>query len=263
MQKIILPLALLLGTGTVARAQSGIQFGLKAGANLSGYTGSDNTDTKAKVGLNAGFTANFALSDLISIQPEVLFSQKGTQLDYNQDNSDLPVFINSGNTYGPIGSGTYSQTLSYLDVPVLVRVNLGGNNGTGFFVEVGPQVSFLLAQRGEVSGDKATVVLGGPDRSKNSTTIRPTLHAFTVDNTTNDFNKAVFGYAVGLGYRLTSALSLNVRYTGDISRVYKEGEGTAAALKPYQGKSYSATFLNPTVRSSTFQLQVGYVFGSK
>ena len=259
MTKIILPFVLLLGAGTVAQAQSGIKFGLKAGVNLSGYTGTDNTDTKSKVGLNAGLTANFALSDRISIQPEVLFSQKGTKLGYNQDNSDLPVFLSNSNRL--TGEGTFSQTLGYLDVPVLVHVNIGPVGSTGFFLEAGPQVSFLLAQRGEVSGDKATVVLASPNRSTSASAVRPTLSAFTVDNTTNDFNKTTFGYAVGLGYRFSSALSLNVRYTADISRVYKEGEGMADALKPYKGQSYSATFLNPTLRNSTFQLQLGYVLG--
>jgi len=257
MKKLILSLGLLAGVVGAAQAQTGIKIGLKGGANLASYTGTDSKDTKAKYGFSAGATFNFALSDLISIQPELLYSQKGIKLDYSgNNNSDAVVFKNSGAT-----AGTFGQTLSYIDVPVLMRVNTGGSDGSGLFFELGPQGSFLIAQRGFIdSGDKATVVLVGPDRNNSNNTTN-TAAAVAVGNSTDDFNKVVIGYAAGVGYQLTSGLSLGIRYTGDISQVYKDGNGTADAFKPYQ--AFGSKITNPSVHNSVFQFQVGYMFGGK
>jgi hypothetical protein len=257
MKKIILSLGLLVGLSTVVHAQSSIRIGLKGGANLASHTGPDNKDTKSKYGFSAGATFNFPLSDMISIQPELLYSQKGIKLDYSGEaNSDAGFLKMSGNA-----SGTFGQTLSYIDVPLLVRVNTGGSDGSGLFFEAGPQGSFLIAQRGFIdSGDKATVVLMG-DQRNNENPSGNSVIATAVGNSTDDFNKVVIGYAVGVGYQLTSGLSLGIRYTGDISQVYKDGNGTADAFKPYQ--ALDTKFVNPNVHNSVFQFQVGYAFGGK
>ncbi|MET4074660.1 porin family protein [Hymenobacter sp. UYCo722] len=257
MKKTLLSLALAAGTMATANAQTGIRIGVIGGANLASFTGPDKTDTKSKYGFSAGAAFNFGLSDLISIQPEIRYSQKGIKLGYKGlDNSDAGVLKNDINA-----SGTFGQTLSYIDVPVLVRVNTGGGDRSGLFFEFGPQGSFLIAQRGFIdSGDKATVVLAGPQRNNpNSTAI--TSPAVAVGSSTDDFNKVVIGYAVGLGYQLTSGLSLGIRYTGDVSQVYKDGKGTADAFKPYQ--TFGNTFTNPNVHNSVFQFSAGYLFGGK
>ncbi len=257
MKKTILSLGLLVVLGSTAQAQSGIKIGLKGGANLASYTGTDKNDTKAKYGFSAGATFNFPLSDMIAIQPELLYSQKGIKLDYSgANNSDASLFKSSGTV-----SGTFGQTLSYIDVPVLLRVNTGGGDGSGLFFEFGPQGSFLIAQRGFIdSGDKASVILMGPDRN-NSKSSGASSPATAVGNSTDDFNKVVIGYAAGIGYQLTSGLSIGIRYTGDISQVYKDGTGTADAFKPYQ--ALGAKFTNPNVHNSVFQFQAGYAFGGK
>jgi hypothetical protein len=257
MKKITLSLSLLVGLSTVAHAQSSIRIGLKGGANLASYTGPDKTDTKSKYGFSAGATFNFPLSDMISIQPELLYSQKGIKLDYSGYNN------NDGVIFNPLSniSGTFGQTLSYIDVPLLVRVNTGGSDGSGLFFEAGPQGSFLIAQRGFIdSGDKATVVVMGEQRNNENPSGDSEI-ATAVGNSTDDFNKVVIGYAVGVGYQLTSGLSLGIRYTGDISQVYKDGNGTAEAFKPYQ--AFGAKFVNPNVHNSVFQFHVGYAFGGK
>ena len=257
MKKILLSLTLAAGAIATANAQTGIRIGVIGGANLASFTGPDKTDTKSKYGFSAGAAFNFGLSDLISIQPEIRYSQKGIKLGYNgENNSDASLLKNSSNA-----SGTFGQTLSYIDVPVLLRVNTGGSDRSGLFFEFGPQGSFLIAQRSFIdSGDKATVVLAGPQRN-NPNSIATTSPAMAVSNSTDDFNKVVIGYAVGLGYQLTSGLSLGIRYTGDVSQVYKDGKGTADAFKPYQ--ALGGTFTNPNVHNSVFQFSAGYLFGGK
>ncbi|MBF9236462.1 PorT family protein [Hymenobacter sp. BT683] len=136
MKKVLLSLGLLMSVATAASAQE-IRFGVKAGANYSSITANNTDGVESKIGLHAGALANFALSDLISIQPEVLYSQKGYQ---SEEYNDIKYKIN------------------YIDVPLLVKVNAGG-----LFFEGGPQVGFLAGAK-VTNGDADTDIKGRYDR---------------------------------------------------------------------------------------------------
>lgn len=122
MKKTFLALALTLGVAGAAQAQSA-RFGVKAGASLTSFTGKDSDGAKNKFGFNGGVMANFALNDMFSIQPEVLYSMKGSKAD---------------------GSNDGQFNLNYIDVPVLAKIATGE---TGLFFELGPQIGFLAAAK--------------------------------------------------------------------------------------------------------------------
>lgn len=214
MKKALLSLALLAGAAGVANAQTGVKYGLKGGFNGSTFSGADSKGSEYKAGFAAGAFLNFGLSDNFSVQPEFLYSQKGASVD-NQ-----PYF--SGTALKT--DGTAKTTLGYLDIPIMFRYNIG-EDGKGFFVEVGPQGSFVLHQRSFLEDG------GGKEISGTRTT------------STDGLNKAVIGYVGGLGYQITSGLQLGLRYTGDFSQVAKNA--------------------TPNVHNSVFQFQVGYAFGGK
>ncbi len=119
MKKVILSLALIAGISATANAQATI--GLKAGASLTDITGSDISGTAYKFGFNGGLVANLKFSDVLSVQPEVLFSMKGTQAKESSKNK-----IN----------------LNYIDVPVMLQYN-----ADGLFFEAGPQIGFLATAK--------------------------------------------------------------------------------------------------------------------
>ncbi len=221
MKKIILPLALLAGVVGTAHAQTGIKYGVKGGYNLATFSGKDSHGIEYKSGFTAGGFANFGIADNISIQPEVLFSQKGASIDNFQGRSDT----------------RFKTTLSYIDVPVLFRLNTG-EDGKGLFFELGPQASFLV-------------------RNRDFTQTGNTSTQSNENTNSADMNKTVIAYVGGVGYQLTSGLSLGVRYTGDFSQVYKQN-----ASANYPGKVYGSG-QNPNVHNSVFQLQAGYAFGGK
>jgi opacity protein-like surface antigen len=209
MKKALLSLALLAGATGVANAQTGVKYGLKGGFNGSTFSGADSKGSEYKAGFAAGAFLNFGLSDNFSVQPEFLYSQKGASVDN---------FLGTNNTI--------KQTLGYLDVPIMFRYNIG-EDGKGFFVEAGPQGSFVLHQRTfEEDGS-------GKEISGSRTT------------STDGLNKVAIGYVGGLGYQITSGLQLGLRYTGDFSQIYKQENGA------------------PNVHNSVFQFQVGYAFGGK
>lgn len=137
MKKILLSLSLLTATAVAANAQ-GVKFGVKAGASLTSLTGKDVTGAAYKFGFNGGVMANFGFNDMISIQPEVLYSMKGAKVDDASTDARL--------------------NLNYIDVPVLVKVATGS---TGLFFELGPQVGFLAsakAKESSVSVDISNIV---------------------------------------------------------------------------------------------------------
>lgn len=154
--------------------------------------GNKRSDYTYALGGLGGVTANFALSDLISIQPELLYNLKGTQINNSSDRLDL----------------------HYIDLPILVKVNADGP-----YFEAGPQVGYLIsAKRGGL----------------NKTRIE-----------TKDLQGLSLGYVAGLGYKLTSGLSLGVRFNGGITSVGKDnGE--------YDQQ-----------RNQSFNFVVGYEFGGK
>ena len=223
MKKTILSLALLAGLTTAAHAQSGIKVGVKGGFNGATFTGNDSKGNEYKAGFAAGGFVNFGVSDMFSIQPELLYSQKGASIDN---------FQGSTNT-------TFKSTLGYLDVPIMLRIN-AGENGKGLFFEAGPQGSFVIHNRDFTQ-------TGGTSTQS------------TENTSTDDLNKVVVGYAAGLGYQLTSGLSLGIRYTGDVSQVYKDGVSKNYITSATAGLNGR----NPSVRNSVFQFQVGYAFGGK
>lgn len=119
MKKIIV-IAFVLSS-TVSFAQ--VQFGIKAGANLSNFTGGnfDAVKKKALVGFNGGLYLNFRLENL-SIQPELLISTQGARIDSV--------------------SGHYDWKVTYVNVPVVVQYRFDN----GFFLEAGPQVGFKISE---------------------------------------------------------------------------------------------------------------------
>lgn len=112
--------AVLLLTGVAGYSQN-LTGGLKAGVNVSNFTGGDfsSVDKKALVGFHAGGYLNIAFG-AFSIQPEALISTQGAKAE------DV--------------SGSYDWKLTYISVPVMAKFKTAG----GFYLEAGPQVSFKI-----------------------------------------------------------------------------------------------------------------------
>jgi hypothetical protein len=118
MKKILL-LLITLCTFTFTQAQS-VRLGLKAGPGLHSVRQDPlSKDFTYKFKLHGGLLFNIPFSEVLHLQPEVLYSQKG--FEYK-------------------GGGAASVYKSaYIDVPLMALVNIDA-----LFVEAGPQVSFLL-----------------------------------------------------------------------------------------------------------------------
>jgi len=196
MKKLLLSAAVALlavAAAPTAHAQ-GIRFGVKAGANLSNLAGDvvNQDQFKNRFGFQGGVMVNFGLGDILSIQPEVLYSQKGFKYADQQ-------FTVLNNTYRNTGSVRYD----YLDVPILVRVR-----AAGIFFEVGPQYSYLL----NVSTDRTQTINGNVVSTAGSGTSN-------LDNV----KRNELGYVGGLGYQASNGVMLGVRYSGAFTDFAKDG----------------------------------------
>ncbi|MDQ4141008.1 MAG: PorT family protein [Bacteroidota bacterium] len=100
-----------------------LDIGLKAGGNLASLrqTGTNN-DISYKLKFQGGLLFNFGLWSFISVQPELVYSQKG----FEYKNASVSA---EGKTH-------------YIDVPLLLKINAGA-----LFFEGGPQVSFLTSSK--------------------------------------------------------------------------------------------------------------------
>src|SRR5580692_11570278 len=70
---------LVLAGSVLATANAQVQFGVKAGANIAGFTGSDASGTSSLVSFNVGGLVKVPISDAFSFQPELVYSGEGAK----------------------------------------------------------------------------------------------------------------------------------------------------------------------------------------
>ena len=204
MKKLVLGAALAVSSLTFAQ-----QFGIKGGMNVSSLSNDAGLeDSSSKIGFNAGVFLNAPLAANFSIQPEVLYNNLGskvtlTDFDINNDNY----------------TAEYARHLDYISVPVMFQYNATPS----FYLEAGPQFSFLLDAR---------------DKYKS------TKNGSTTDSDTRDLNKDAFntfdfGLGLGAGYWITPKLGINARYNAGFTDIYKENNGDSVKNNNFQvGLSY-------------------------
>ena len=179
------------------------EFGVKGGFNMSNLYQSEADDNNVIYGFNAGVYATLPISDFIAIQPEILYTTKGAELDYNN------AFVD----------GNAKFKLNYIEVPLLVRVNITKN----FNVHAGGYASYLVSSKvtgdGDINFDEA------------------------VD--TDDLNKFDAGIAAGVGVDF-NPISVGLRYNYGLTTVGKE--------RTIAGTTY--TF--PDAKNSNLTLYLSY-----
>jgi hypothetical protein len=141
MKKILIAVivaTMLFGASNLFAQTSGlIGKGIKVGLNLTNVTGSDVPDNvKMKIGLAAGGYITYAFNDLFAIQPEVLYAMKGYKYDYTS-------------LITPYAKTTNSVKLSYIEIPVLGKVLLRGNEKFKPNFYAGPAFGFLMSAKNQ------------------------------------------------------------------------------------------------------------------
>ena len=180
MRKIALLIALTIFGLTQANAQN---FGFKGGYNYSSFNGEvakDNT-LKGLSGFYVGALLELPLGDVLSLQPEVIYSRQGAawEKDYN-----IPI----------LGKGSLKNDikLDYLNIPVMAKVNLGP-----LFLQGGVQFGFLV---------------GKPETSSTVNGRR-----VTEELDKDAYASFDFGVGAGLGVNLNQHFFIEARYTHSLT----------------------------------------------
>lgn len=160
------------------------KFGIKGGYNLTTLYSSDVSTDHMKSGWNAGVFAKLPVTRGFSIQPEVLYSVKGSKADYDN-------FVQ--------GSGEYRFNLGYIEVPVLAVVNLTPN----FSLHAGPYAGYLVNAKIKNVSDQGTI-------------------QGATDLKADDFKRWDFGLAGGAAFDIEN-FTLGARYNYGLTQIGKSG----------------------------------------
>lgn len=179
----------ILVTATVISYATQAQptFGIKGGVNYSNLSGDlrDESRFNNKLGFNAGIYFNAPIiSDFLSLQPEVLYSNKGFKYDDKVTTSLLG------------GETRYEGTanFNYIDVPILAKIK-----AAGLFFEAGPQLSYLVSVN---------------DKTKEYNSRGELVARTTSEKSKEGYADFEIGYAAGIGYATQGGINIGVRYNG-------------------------------------------------
>lgn len=175
--------ALLAGAG-VASAQ--VTGGVKGGVNFanmsfSGGGGGGGSPGNRTAWMAGGFV-EIPIAKHLVIQPEALFTMKGTEY--------------SGDFAGTGGTGVATTKLNYFDMPVLLRVDVPTTGTVAPFVYAGPNFGFLLSA-------KATATAAGTQQE---------------EDIKSDLKSTDVGIAFGGGLRFGKVMA-EVRYIYGLTNV--------------------------------------------
>lgn len=188
------------------------RFGIKAGVNLATAaledipSGASKPNTNNKTGFHGGVFYNIPLGGMMKFQPELLYSSQGTKTDFQF-----------------LGSTQEGEVdLNYLTLPLMVQLQTPG----GFYVELGPQLGYMLDARYQPASGSET----------------------DLEEYTDKFDFSING---GLGYMTRVGLGIGARYNYGITNAM-------------DSKNTSSPFYNTfrEVQNRNIQIGLFYQFGA-
>jgi hypothetical protein len=188
---IIAFFGLLAGSPAFSQEQNVTRVGVKGGVNFSNFRVDDVGDNNIKAGLNLGLFAKMPVSESVAIQPELLYSSKGSKIEYDN-------FIQ--------GDGEYRFNFNYLELPILGVFSLGDH----FNLQAGPYVAYLTSVNIKDMKEGGTIQGVKDLREK-------------------DFNRFDYGLAAGIGADF-SGFNAGIRYNYGLNEVGDSGSLSGQVL---------------------------------
>lgn len=135
---------LLLCVSIPAAAQLGEErrnwaVGINGGVNFNNISFIPKIKQNMPMGITGGVTARYIsekyFAMICGIQAELNYSQRGWE-EKIEDNTN-----------------TYSRTMNYLELPILAHLAFGKDRGAQFFLNLGPQLGFMISEKENKSSD--------------------------------------------------------------------------------------------------------------
>lgn len=188
MKRFLMVLVLVAFAAGAAEAGD-MRLGFKGGMNLAKWSGDDTNffdlDAKMKMAFGGGVWFNYSFTDVIAVQPEMMFMMKGTK--WEQDDVELKANFN------------------YFDMNLLAKAYIPMEGELHPFFVAGPQIGFLSSAKLKAEVDGNSEEMDVKDAFKST--------SFGL----------VFG--AGLDYVFeTNCISLDIRYAMDMGSIADEDD---------------------------------------
>jgi len=163
-------------------------FGFKVGFNGSNI-GGDNNLKGIKPAMHVGAVAEIQVSDLFSIQPELLYSIQGSQKknDVSQQNLPPSVQASRGERESYIKNNNH-----YITLPIMVKYFVSDF----ISIDAGPQVGYLVFAKTSNGWEEWT-------------------------DTKDSLNAFDYGVNLGASYEMDNGMNINIRYNYNFANIYK------------------------------------------
>jgi outer membrane protein W len=122
---LVMMLAAMMLFAASSLFAEGMMFGVKGGLNIANLSGDDVEDASSKTAVVAGVFFSYDITEIFAVQPELLFSMKGTKMD--------------------TGEGDETWNLSYIQIPLLLKVNLPTEGKIKPWLCAGPAFGLLMS----------------------------------------------------------------------------------------------------------------------
>lgn len=184
MKKLFLALSVaLISMGAMAQ----VEFGVKAGFDLTNFWGED-LPHGMKPSYQAGLFMEYHFNDKVSIAPEVVFASQGGKFKIGKDLFGINVEA--------LGLKDVDMTFNtnYVNVPIMFKYYATPS----LSIDLGPQVGFNVYSK--ISGEGQSF-----DVKKNTKTVD-------------------FGVGLGATYHVTENLFVQGRYTMGLTNAFDQGD---------------------------------------
>ena len=138
--KVGIVLAVLIGMiASPSFAQPMLNFGIKGGLNLAKISvdPSDSGCCDSRVGAAVGAFVGVPITDMVSFQPEVLFSMKGAKFSDSGESAKLKINI--------------------IEIPLLLHANIPTSGMVKPFITVGPGLGLRMSAKFEFDGQSEDI----------------------------------------------------------------------------------------------------------
>lgn len=188
-----------------------------------------------RVGFRAGVMADVAITDKMSLRPQLLYSVKGGNVDVGAFVGTVLTKFGLPSSAFPIENSISKVVVNYVELPILAM----------YGVSVGP--GQLVAG----AGPYAAVAVGG------------TINGEAINFDTNGFHKHDLGVAASLDYELPVGLTLSVYYEHGLTNFSKNSTPNFAALNPTNlNASLNPSAFGGTLRNRSYGFSIGYFFNA-
>ena len=136
----------------IGEARNNLSVGINGGVNLNSASFTPTIKQNSLMGITGGLTARYISEKYFAMicgaQVELNVSQRG----WDQLFETISLDANGYEVTSKDPTKTYTRKMTYIDIPFLAHLAFGRDRGLQFFVQAGPQISFLISESETIKG---------------------------------------------------------------------------------------------------------------